>query len=173
MSLRRLFDRLRPFVDRLGAMNNHHAPGDLEARFAEDVERLIPGAAAAVFTCDPNGDIVTRRAAGPGWRTAERDAPAWLGPHSHAVAQIVRTANPMIGEFMFASRLASESCVRELVQLPLIVDGDWWGMLVVLRPTDPASRAEDLWIVDACARHFSAALARISRRNPRLIQPAR
>jgi hypothetical protein len=138
-------------------------PVEFESRLVEEIERLVPDGAAALFHCDADAEILTRRAAGPRWRTAERDVPCWLGPYGRPLAQGIRSAASLIGEMTFVAARTREVLVRELVQVPVVVDGHWWGALVLLRPAGALRRTEDVWMVGACARHVSDALSGAAR----------
>jgi hypothetical protein len=142
---------------------------DFPARFVEHVEHLLPAAAAAIFACDEDAVLVTRCAAGPRWRTAEQDPPAWLAPQSQALSQAVRAGSPLAGEVAFGTSGAGPTPVPELLQVPLVVAGRAWGALVVLRPAGSLRRALDAWIIEICARHLSEALTRL----PRAAMPPR
>jgi hypothetical protein len=131
---------------------------ELETCIVSEVERLVPSGVAAVFRCDPADGVVVRAAAGPRWRTAEHEVPAWLRPHSRALADLVRSGRRCAAHLMLASRQGAPSEVREVVHMPLMVDGTPWGALLVLRPPRATAPAEDLWILDACARHLERAL---------------
>jgi hypothetical protein len=161
--LRSASEQARALVEAIYDLQDGLPACVLEARIVQHVERLVDGSAAALFRCEAGEDVLTRRAAGPRWRTAEQDTPAWLARDTLALARLVRTATPMVAEIVCGGSVPSDAQVRELVQVPLTVDGLWWGTLVVLRPPGAVRRATDVWLVRTCAGVLETALAACQR----------
>ena len=123
------------------------------------MERALPGAAAALFTCGPPSPVVSLRAAGHRWRSAERDSPAWLAGLTGAIAGLVRSQAPVSGALV---RSSSTHAVHEggvhVAQVPVIVDGWPWGSLVVLWPGGDHACDGEVWMVEEFVAQLGLAL---------------
>jgi signal transduction histidine kinase len=126
-----------------------------EAVAVEAVERALSGAAAAVFAVALDTGLLTLRAAGPRWRTAERDRPAWLSPLAADLAAAARAPQVLRGRL---TRLSSIPGGIDLVHVPLRAS-DWraGALVVVWSPTSPA-RSADFWWVERFGAHLQLAL---------------
>ena len=144
-------------LDALARVHAVEDGGSIEMIGVEAVERAMPGAAAAVFALAEDVDLLTLRAAGPRWRTAERDGPPWLTPLAGEVARTARAPQPLRGRL-----LRTVAAVREVdvIQVPLCVPGRPRGALVVVWPPLCPAREGDFWWVDRFGAHLELALRR-------------
>lgn len=142
----------------LGAVACLHDRADsepVEARAVEAVERALPGAAAALFSVAADTDLLVMRAAGPRWRTAEREGPAWLSRLAGVLAATARSPQPLSGRLAEALEGGGQI---DIAQAPLGVPGWGRGSLVVTWPPASPARAGDPWWVERFAVHLQLAL---------------
>lgn len=146
--------------DLLEAVARLHAAGEdlpaLHGATVECVERLFRGCAAALFVTSREPVVTTLCAAGPGWRTAEREGPSWLAPVSKGLAELVRA------DARVAGRLARgrDSHGPDLVLQPLYADEEQRHVLAVAWPCGAPSRAAELTTLDRLTPFLTAALRR-------------
>lgn len=129
------------------------------ARLAvELVERELANASAALFACDGAG-VVSRRAAGPRWRTAEREDSSWLLGQTGAIARLVRASSTAWGRLAGTGE-GGRLEAPDLGQVPVTVGGRPWGLLVVAWRAGPHEREGDQWFLQQVATHVGLALER-------------
>lgn len=147
------FDALLAEIERVHATEDQDT---VQAAAVTGVERLIRGSAAALFSTTADSQFATLCAAGPGWRSAERDAPAWLAPLSGPLARLVRSDAMVSGRFV-SDR---EGHGPDLAVAPLSgSDGARFTLLVAWPPGLAASRT-DLVLLDRLVPHLTLALHR-------------
>lgn len=138
-----------------------HGGGEpaLIARLAvELVERALADASAALFACDGAG-VVSRRAAGPRWRAAEREDSSWLIEQTGAIARLVRASSTAWGQ-LAGAREGRGLEAPDLGQVTVTVGGRPWGLLVVAWRAQPYDREGDQWFLQQVATHVGLALER-------------
>lgn len=144
----------------LDAVAKLHTVDDLPAlRVAavEAAERLCRGSAAALFTVCQDSSMLALLAAGPGWRSAERDAPAWLAPLSGPLADLVRAEAQGPGRLVRGrSTDGPDVALHACGSGP---DARW--ALLVAWPTGLAARPADLAAIDRLAAHLDIAVRRL------------
>ncbi len=128
-------------------------PG-LYAAAVEAVERLCRGSVAALFQASDEAGMLTLAAAGPGWRSAERDAPAWLAPLSGALADLVRSELPVVG------RLVGDVQASPFLAAYPCGDSRRRVVLVVAWSAGAAGRAE-AGVAERVAQHVGLAAERL------------
>lgn len=137
---------------------------EMMSRMVEDLERLIPEAAAAFFRCDPDTQVTTRLAAGPRWRTAESEPPRWLAALTPRLVQMARIPEPLQAVVQVADGPAGTEWLR-MHRLPVAVRGRWLGTALVVVParSERGDQGEARWAIDTYLRHLTKALARHER----------
>ena len=152
-------ERTRLLLDAITRVHAAGSPAQVVSVAVEAMERALPGAAAALFTCGPPSPVVSLRAAGHRWRSAERDSPAWLAGLTGAIAGLVRSQAPVSGALV---RSSSTHAVHEggvhVAQVPVIVDGWPWGSLVALWPGGDHTCDGELWMVEEFVAQLGLAL---------------
>jgi signal transduction histidine kinase/CheY-like chemotaxis protein len=150
--------RERHLMDALARVHGERdEPGVLLAA-VQSVERSLAGAAAAVFQVDPDAQIVSLRAAGPRWRTAERDAPAWLTRETGGIAGFARGGAASAGRWWRRPGATAEAVGSDIARVRIMVADELWGMLVVVRPSGDDDRGEDAWFIESLAEQVGLAL---------------
>jgi signal transduction histidine kinase/CheY-like chemotaxis protein len=130
------------------------------ARLAvELVERELADASSALFACDGAG-VVSQRAAGPRWRTDEREDTSWLLGQTGAIARLVRTSSTAWGRLAGARDGGGRLEAPDLGLVPVTVGGRPWGLLVVAWRAQPHEREGDQWFLQRVAIHVGLALER-------------
>lgn len=127
---------------------------------AEIVEARLAGGAAAVFEVEQAG-LVTLRAAGARWRTNERDERAGPVLQTSGIARLVRSSVPVWGRLTGGDEPHPHRLGAAMLgQVPIVVAGTRWGMLVVAwRPAAP-DRESDQWFLQQVATHLGLAIER-------------
>ncbi len=139
-----------------------YTPDELLTRLVEDLERLVPEGAAAFFRQDPASGLATRPAAGPRWRTAECETPAWLAPLTQRIVQAIRTPETLEASWDIEDDSTDMSRPVAFHKVPLVVHGHCWGTVLVLAPGQAqVDQAEHSWVIEAYVRHLTVALARL------------
>ncbi|MGE3844134.1 MAG: hypothetical protein AB7I50_21385 [Vicinamibacterales bacterium] len=140
---------------------------ELMSRMVEDLERLIPRAAAAFFRCDPDVRVTTRLAAGPRWRTAESEPPAWLAPLTPRLVQMARIPEPLqaVTQIDHGPLGAAWLCLH---RVPVVVNERWIGTVLVVVPAldEPGDQADTGWAIGTYLHHVTKAIARFERWKP-------
>ena len=147
----------------LDAITRVHSAPDyaaIQGVCVDVVERALPGAAAALFGVERSAGVVSLRAAGHRWRTAERDAPAWLADLSGPISNLVRSLSRVGGGLVRSGSSAREyhEGGLRIVQVPVCVDAQPWGSLVVVWPATGGHAAAEEWFVEHLANQVGLAL---------------
>jgi hypothetical protein len=157
-------ERSEQLLDAIARVHSARDTAAIQGVCVEVVERTLPGAAAALFGMRPGAPIVGLLAAGHRWRTAERDAPAWLARLSGPIANLVRSQERVSGGLVRTG--GPEEPVPEgglhVAQAPVIVGGQPWGSLVVVWPAAECARAADTWFVQHLASQVGLALGHVA-----------
>lgn len=155
-------DALLDFIVRLGAEND---PGRLMAAVVNRLEALIPDAAVAIFQLTPAAGLPALSAAGHRWRSAERDAPGWLAGETSAVALLVRSLDEVYGRLAVASPgVRGAALGAEVLQAPVLVHGQNWGTLTLVRPSATPLSAFQRWLVAQMTVQFAIAWSHLAER---------
>lgn len=144
----------------LDSVTRLHELDDLQALWSaavESAERLCRGCAAALFTVCPESSTLALWAAGPGWRSAERDAPAWLAPLSGALADLVRADTKVAGRLVHHAGAGNP----DVAVFPCGTGPDNRCMLMIAWPPGLAARSGDIATLDRLARHLATAARRL------------
>lgn len=131
----------------------------------QSVERAVAGAASAVFRVDPDVQVVSLRAAGPRWRTAEREAPAWLTRETGGIAGFARGRAACAGRWWRRPGAPGDAEGSDIARVRILVADETWGMLVVVRPAGDEDRGEDTWFIEALAAQLGLALRNVIERT--------
>ncbi len=154
--------RERQLVEAIGRIHCARDEAGVLQAAVHAVERTIAGAASALFQVDPDAQVVSLRAAGPRWRTAERDTPAWLTREAGGIADFARGGGACAGRW-WRRHGDAPGDGRDIARMRVSVADRLWGMLVVVGPSSDSDRAEDAWFVEALTAHVGLALGRASR----------
>lgn len=122
------------------------------------VERACPGAAAALFQVDPDAHVVSMRAAGPRWRTVEREAPAWV---TREMAGFVRGAGTCDGCW-WRGPGSGEQGGYGIARVRVVAANRLWGVLVVVGDAQETGR--DTGFVEGLAAEVGLALSNAAAR---------
>ncbi len=163
-----LSSRVMALGDPRRAPDLRHSSAEIASKLVEDLERLVPNSVAAFFQSDSTASITTRLAAGPRWRTAEQEAPAWLAPYARGLALAARTVTPLSALMSLGPDSIDQAPATVAVfRLPIAIQGAWWGTVLVLAPATEAGQPVDLaWVVGAYVHHLTTALDAV---GPRLL----
>jgi signal transduction histidine kinase/ActR/RegA family two-component response regulator len=130
--------------------------GGLDAWVVDTIERVCPGAAAAIFGELDGGGLLALTAAGPRWRTAERQEPAWLSREWRTIATRLRVSDHPWDPVRVWSPAGAAHVL--FVPLPVSVPERTTLVTVWSAPDEPPARAGRL--LAGFARHIGLARAR-------------
>jgi signal transduction histidine kinase len=152
-------DRSRQLLDAISKVHQAKTLAGVETAAVEAVERALPGAAAALFARDAASTVVSLRAAGHRWRSAERDSPAWLATMTGAIAGLVRSQAPINGGLARSSP-CEHSDEDGLHIAQVLVQAEGWpsGNLVVLWPGGVYAGEGELWMLEQFAVQLGLAI---------------
>lgn len=150
-------DAAAPLLAAIARLHDESDAARIERAVVDGVERIVGGAVAAVFRTASDQSFVALCATGPAWRSAERDAPAWLAPLTGSLADLVRADVSADGAVLRGAPLAGGA---DVAHLPLGVDGDGRRSLVVLWTPPTRARLVDHRVLSCLATHAALALRR-------------
>jgi signal transduction histidine kinase len=148
-------DQVESLLSAVAGLQERADGESLETVAVEAAERALPGAAAALFSVAADTDLLVMRAAGPRWRTGEREGPAWLSGLAGVLAATARSPQPLSGRL---SQAIGDRGQVDIAQAPLVAPGWGRGALVVTWPPASPARAGDPWWVERFAVHLQLAL---------------
>lgn len=156
--------RERHLLEAIARVHAEHEEAGALLAAVHAVERAVTGAAAAVFHVDPDAQVVSLRAAGPRWRTAERESPALLTREASGISGFARGAATCGGRWWRQPGASSAETGIDIARVRVMRGDELWGMLVVVRPAGDDDRGEDAWFIESLSLQLGLALDHLAER---------